>query len=63
MVSDGLAVQFFDGDNYLSFSYDAIRHALVEQSNLYLVNRHVRTLCSQTCFKHEHNIKWLAALK
>jgi len=63
MVSEDLAVQFFDGENYLSFSYDAIRHALVEQSNLYLANKHVRALCSQTCFKHEHNIKWLAALK
>lgn len=61
-VSEQLAIQFFDGSNYLSFSYDAIRHSLLEQSNLYLINNEVSQLAASTCFKHEHNKQWLNAL-
>lgn len=62
-TSNDLEIQFFDGINFLSFSYDAIRHSIQEQKELYFTHKEIQSLAVATCFKHAHNIKWLSAIE
>jgi hypothetical protein len=61
-LSEDFSLQFFDGSNYLSFSYDAIKQAILEQSSYYLGNNAIKEAAANTCFKHNHNKSWFMQL-
>jgi hypothetical protein len=60
--TDDFTVQYFDGDNYLSLSYDAIRQGLLEQIQFYLGNPAIKKQAINSCFKHEHNKNWFNSI-
>jgi len=55
-------VQFYDGENYLSFSYDNLLQHLKQQIQFYLSNDKVKNMVAQSCFKHIENQKWFLQL-
>ena len=61
-LTDDFTLQFFDGSNYLSFSYDAIKQALIEQMGFYMANSKIKESAANTCFKHTHNRSWFKQL-
>ena len=61
-LSDDFSVQFFDGNNYLSFSYDSIKQNIVNQLGYYFANSLIKEAAVKTCFKHKSNQEWFKAL-
>lgn len=61
-MSEDFTVQFFDGENYLSFPYDSLRQALIDQIQFYLGNEQIKDVVIKYCFKHSHNQKWFKQL-
>lgn len=61
-LTEDFSVQFYDGDNYLSFSYDAIKQELSRQIQFYMGNSGVKKMASQICFKHKINQDWFMSL-
>ena len=56
------SVQFYDGENFVSFPYDGIKQELVRQIGFYMGNPDVKKLASDICFKHPVNKKWFINL-
>lgn len=61
-LTDDFSVQFYDGENYLSFSYDAIKQDLSRQVQFYMGNLEVKKLATKICFKHKTNQEWFMDL-
>jgi hypothetical protein len=61
-MTDDFSVQFFDGSNYLSLSYDALRSDLVEQMQFYFKNSKIKSQAADLCFKHTNNKKWFNSI-
>jgi hypothetical protein len=61
-MTDDFSLQFFDGSNYLSLSYDALRQDLVEQIQFYFRQDKIRSKAAAVCFKHTHNQNWFNSL-
>lgn len=57
-LSEAFEVQFHDGENFLSFSYDNLRQHLKQQIQFYLSDARVKKLASEICFKHPENQRW-----
>lgn len=61
-ITDDFSVQFYDGENYLSFNYDNLIQQIKQQMNFYLNNAAVKQLACDTCFHHGHNKQWFMSL-
>lgn len=61
-LSDDFAVQFHDGENFLSFSYDSLVQQLQQQIQFYLTDPNVKALAAKSCFKHPENQRWFLNL-
>jgi hypothetical protein len=61
-MSDDFSLQYFDGSNYLSLSYDALRSDLVEQIQFYFKNSNIKQQAADLCFKHPNNKAWFNSL-
>jgi len=61
-LSHNFSVQFYDGENFLSFFYDAITEDLKRQIGFYLGDTRVFAEATQLCFKHEENKRWFKSL-
>jgi hypothetical protein len=61
-MTDDFSVQFFDGSNYLSLSYDALRSDLVKQIQFYFKNEKIRDQASDLCFMHTSNKIWFNSI-
>jgi hypothetical protein len=61
-MSDDFSLQYFDGSNYLSLSYDALRSDLVEQIQFYFKNSKIKKQAADLCFKHSNNKAWFNSL-
>ena len=61
-LSEDFEVQFHDGENFLSFSYDQLTQQLKQQIQFYLNNDQVKQLATTSCFKHSENQRWFTQL-
>ncbi|GAA6134273.1 hypothetical protein NBRC116188_10620 [Oceaniserpentilla sp. 4NH20-0058] len=61
-LSPSFEVQFYDGENFLSFSYDSLVQQLKQQIQFYLTDPNVKALTAQSCFKHPDNQSWFLSL-
>lgn len=62
-MDNDFEVQFYDGENYQSFSYDSIKQELTRQMQFYMGNAQVKELASKLCFKHKINRDWFNSLQ
>ena len=62
-ITADFALQFFDGNNYVSFSYDAIKQSLSEQIQYYFTNDEIKQAAAKCCFKHSDNQNWFLSIK
>ena len=61
-LSEEFCVQFFNGNDFMSFFYEPLIQALSAQASLYLTDKRIKTLASGVCFKHMENRKWFMVL-
>lgn len=62
-ISEDFSVQYYDGENFLSFIYDSVVDQLKRQIGFYLGDERVFNEALNLCFKHEENKKWFKQLK
>ena len=62
-ITADFALQFFDGSNYVSLSYDAIKQELSEQIQFYFANSEIKNAAANCCFKHSDNKAWFLSIK
>ncbi len=61
-LSEDFTVQFYDGQNYLSFFYDSLKQDLANQVAMYMTDKRIKTHASGVCFKHLENRHWFMEL-
>jgi len=61
-MTEEFEVQFFDGENYLSFFYDGLSTDIKQQIGFYLGDERVLKLAAECCFSREENRRWFKSL-
>lgn len=61
-ISEDFSVQYYDGENFMSYFYDSMADALKRQIGFYLSDERVFNAATELCFKHSENRRWFKSL-